>query len=105
MRNGGAVGRLPETPPAREFLLVDTSAVEYVATSQCGQDVPYLREIFTDVAVPQIAPTCTAVEEHNLACIAMSANPLPHLSDASKLAAWISVDILFVRWCKLADLS
>jgi hypothetical protein len=45
-----------------------------MAASQCGQETLYLREILRDFCVPQIKTTC--IYEDNLACIAMSENPV-----------------------------
>ena len=52
------------------------SSTSVVAASQCGQDVLYqhLREMLSDFAVPQSAPT--AIDEDNMAYIAMSENPV-----------------------------
>jgi hypothetical protein len=44
------------------------------AASQCGQEVYYMREILRDFGFAQTAPT--QIYEDNLACIAMSENPV-----------------------------
>ena len=53
---------------------LSTSEAEYVAASQCGQEVLYLREIMRDFGFAALTPT--QVYEDNLACIAMSENPV-----------------------------
>jgi hypothetical protein len=58
----------------QDSVSLSTSEAEYVAASQCGQEVLYLREILRDFFVPLLQPTC--IYEDNLACIAMSENPV-----------------------------
>ena len=53
---------------------LSTSEAEYVASSQCGQEVVYLREILGDFGFSPTGPT--RVYEDNLACVAMSENPV-----------------------------
>ena len=48
------------------------SEAEYVAASQCGQEVYYMREILRDFGYTQTAPT--HIYEDNLACVTMSEN-------------------------------
>jgi hypothetical protein len=58
-------------------LLSTSEAVEsdtHVAAGQCGQEIMYLREIMRDFGFAAIAPT--QVYEENLACNAMSENPV-----------------------------
>jgi hypothetical protein len=45
---------------------------EFIAASQCGQEVVYLREILKGFGAEQ--DNCTRVFEDNQACIAMSEN-------------------------------
>ncbi len=49
---------------------LSTSEAEYVAASQCGQEVYYMRKILRDFGYAQTAPT--HIYEYNLACVAMS---------------------------------
>jgi hypothetical protein len=55
-----------------------------------GQEVLYLREILRDFFVPQLQPTC--IYEDNLACIAMSENPVRR-----KYSRHIDIRRYFVR--------
>ena len=73
MLNGGAISWKSRRQDSVSF---STSEAEYVEASQCGQEVLYLREILRDFKffVPQLQPTC--IYEDNLACIAMSENPV-----------------------------
>ena len=71
MLNGGAISWKSRR---QDSVSLSTSEAEFVAASQCGQEVVYLREILRDFAVPQLAPT--DIYEDNLACVAMSANPV-----------------------------
>ena len=68
---------------------LSTSEAEYVA-SQCGQDVLHLREMLSDFAVPQSAPT--AIYEDNMACITLSENPVRR-----KYSRHIDIRRYFVR--------
>ena len=58
----------------QDCVSLSTSEAEYVAASQCGQEVVYLREILRDFGFTPTAPT--SVYEDNLACVAMSENPV-----------------------------
>ena len=69
--NGGAISLKSRR---QHNVSLSTSEAEYVAASQCGQDVLYLRGMHSDFAVPQSDPT--AIYEDNMACIAMSENPV-----------------------------
>jgi hypothetical protein len=53
---------------------LSTSEVEYMDVNLCGQEVVYIRDILRDFGVQQNQPTL--VYEDNLACIAMSVNPV-----------------------------
>ena len=63
---------------------------EYVAASQCGQEVVYLRWILRDFGFIRIGPT--QVYEDNLACVAMSENPVRR-----KYSRHIDIRRYFVR--------
>ena len=71
MLNGGAISWKSRH---QDSVFLSTSEAEFVPASQCGQEVVYLREILRDFAVPQLAPT--DVYKDNLACVAMSENPV-----------------------------
>ena len=71
MLNGGAVSWKSRR---QDCVSLSTSEAEYVAASQCGQEVFYMREILRDFGYTQIAPT--RIYEDNLACVAMSENPV-----------------------------
>jgi hypothetical protein len=70
MLNGGAVSWKSRR---QDCVFPSTSEAEYVAASQCGQEVYYMREILRDFEYAQTAPT--HIYEDNLACVAMSENP------------------------------
>ena len=53
---------------------LSTSEAEYVAASQCAQEVVYLREILRECHFEQTEPT--TVYEDNRACLLMSENPV-----------------------------
>jgi hypothetical protein len=69
MLSGGAVSWKSRR---QDCVSLSTSEAEYVATSQCGQEVVYLREILRDFGFPPTGPT--RIYEDNLACVAMSEN-------------------------------
>ena len=54
---------------------LSTSEAEFVAASQAAQEVVYLRETLRDFGYEQHA-AATEIYEDNLACIAMSENPV-----------------------------
>jgi hypothetical protein len=87
MLNGGAISWKSRR---QDSVSLSTSEAEYVAASQCGQEVLYLREILRDFFVPQLKPTC--IYEDNLACIAMSENPVRR-----KYSRHIDIRRYFVR--------
>ena len=68
MLSGGAVSC------RQDCVSLSTSEAEYVAASQCGQEVVYLREILRDFGFPPPGPT--RVYEDNRACVSMSENPV-----------------------------
>ena len=61
-----------------------------MAANQCGQEVVYLREILRDFGFTPIGPT--RVYEDNLACVAMSENPVRR-----KYSRHIDIRSYFVR--------
>jgi hypothetical protein len=67
-----------------------TSEAEYVSASQCGQEVFYLREILRDFGFPPTEPA--RIYEDNLACVAMSENPVRR-----KYSRHIDIRRYFVR--------
>ena len=69
---------------------LSTSEAEYVAASQCGQEVVYLREILSDFGFAPSGPT--RIYEDNLACVAMSENPVRR-----KYSRHIDIRRYFVR--------
>lgn len=87
MFNGGAVSWKSRR---QDSVSLSTSEAEFVAASQCGQEVLYLREILLDFHQPQTSPT--TVYEDNLACIAMSENAVRR-----KYSRHIDIRRYFVR--------
>jgi len=69
---------------------LSTSEAEFVAASQAAQEVVYLRETLRDFVYSQ--STATDIFEDNLACIAMSENPL-----RQKFSRHIDIRRYFVR--------
>ena len=87
MMTGGAVSWKSRR---QDCVSLSTSEAEYVAASQCGQEVLYLREILRDFGYTQENPT--NVYEDNLACVAMSENPVRR-----KFSRHIDIRYYFVR--------
>ena len=87
MMTGGAVSWKSRR---QDCVSLSTSEAEYVAASQCGQEVLYLREILRDFGYAQEGPT--NVYEDNLACVAMSENPVRR-----KFSRHIDIRYYFVR--------
>jgi len=87
MFNGGAVSRKSR---CQDSVSLSTSEAEFVAASQRGQEVLYLREILLDFHQPQSGPT--TVYEDNLACIAKSKNDVRR-----KCSRHIDIRRYFVR--------
>jgi hypothetical protein len=87
MLNGGAVSWKSRR---QDCVSLSTSEAEYVAASQCGQEVYYMREILRDFGYAQTAPT--HIYEDNLACVAMSENPVRR-----KFSRHIDIRRYFVR--------
>ena len=71
MLNGGPISWKSRR---QDSVALSTSEAEYMAASLCGQEVVYIRAILRDFGVQQNQPTL--VYEDNLACIAMSVNPV-----------------------------
>ena len=71
MLNGGPISWKSRR---QDSVALSTSEAEYMAASLCGQEVVYIRAILRDFGVVQTQPTL--VYEDNLACIAMSVNPV-----------------------------
>ena len=74
----------------QDCVSLSTSEAELVAASQCGQEVLYLREILSDFGYTQENPT--HMYEDNLACVAMSENPVRR-----KVSRHIDIRYYFVR--------
>ena len=86
MLTGGAV---PWKSRPQDCVSLSTSQAEYVAASQCGQEVVYLRWILRDFGFIPIGPTQVY---DNLACVAMSENPVRR-----KYSRQIDIRRYFVR--------
>ena len=71
MLNGGAISWKSRR---QDSVSLSTSEAEYIAASQCAQEVVYLREILRECRFIQNEPT--HVYEDNRACILMSENPV-----------------------------
>jgi hypothetical protein len=71
MLNGGPISWKSRR---QDSVALSTSEAEYMAASLCGQEVVYIRAILRDFGVQQTQPTL--IYEDNLACIAMSVNPV-----------------------------
>ena len=71
MMNGGPISWKIRR---QDNVSLSTSEAEFVAASQAAQEVVYLRETLKDFGYEQHA--ATEIYEDNLACIAMSENPV-----------------------------
>ena len=71
MLNGGPISWKSRR---QDSVALSTSEAEYMAASEVGKEIQYLRALLHDVGFTQLAPT--NVYEDNLACIAMSTNPV-----------------------------
>jgi len=71
MMNGGPISLKSHRP---DHFSLSTSEAEFVAASQAGQEALYLRETLKDFCYQQ--PNATEIYEDNVACIAMSENPV-----------------------------
>ena len=69
---------------------LSTSEAEFVAASQAGQEALYLRETLKDFGYQQ--QQATKIYEDNLACVAMSENPVRR-----KFSRHIDICRYFVR--------
>ena len=58
----------------QDSLSLSTSEAEFVAASQAGQEAVYLQQTLTDFEFHQTQ--ATLLYEDNLACVAMSENPV-----------------------------
>ena len=76
-------------------MFLSTSEAEFVAASRAGQEAIYLRETLTDFGYSQFK--ATLLYEDNLACIAMSENPVRR-----KFSRHIDIKQYFVRELVLA---
>jgi len=76
-RTSSSARRLPISRKSRrqDNVSLSTSETEFVAASQAAQEVVYLREIRRDFGYPQTT-AATNIFEDNLACIALSENPV-----------------------------
>ena len=82
---------------------LSTSEAEYVTASQCGQEVVYLREILGDFGFSPTGPT--RVYEDNLACVAMSENPVRcKYSRHSDIRRYFVRDLVSMQVLKLVPL-
>ena len=86
----GSGGAVSWKSRRQDRVSLSTSEAEYVAASQWRQEVLYLREILRDFGYPPLAQT--RVYEDNLACIAMSENPVRR-----KFSRHIDIRRYFVR--------
>ena len=87
MLSGGAVSWKSRR---QDCVSLSTSEAEHVAATQCGQEVVNLREILRDFGFPPNGPT--RMDEDNLACVAMSENPV-----CRKYSRYIDICRYFVR--------
>jgi Reverse transcriptase (RNA-dependent DNA polymerase) len=71
MLNGGPISWKSRR---QDSVALSTSEAEYMAASEVGKEIQYLRALLHDVGFTQLSPT--NVYEDNLACIAMSTNPV-----------------------------
>ena len=76
---------------------LSTSEAEFVAASQAGQEAVYLQQTLTDFGFHQ--SQATLLYEDNLACVAMSENPVRR-----KFSRHIDIRKYFVRELVLAGL-
>jgi len=101
MLNGGAISWKSRR---QSSVSLSTSEAEYVAASQCAQEVVYLREILRECHFEQTEPT--TVYEDNRACLLMSENPVSrersrHIDPIQRMVAdmsrHIAIRYMFVR--------
>ena len=60
-----------------------------MTASEVGKEIQYLRALLHDVGFTQLSPT--NVYEDNLACIAMSTNPVRRKSSRTSICVFIIV--------------
>jgi len=87
MMNGAPI---PWKSRRQDNASLSTSDAKFVAASQAAHEVVYLRETLHDFGYPQ--STATDIFEDNLACIAMSENPV-----CQKFSRHIDIRRYFVR--------
>jgi len=87
MMNGGPISWKSRH---QDNVSLSTSEAEFVAASQAGQEALYLRETLKDFGYQQ--QNATEVYEDNLACVAMSENPV-----RQKFSRHIDIRRYFVR--------
>jgi len=87
MMNGGPISWKSRR---QDNLSLSTSKAEFVAASQAGQEAIYLRDTLTDFGFSQTK--ATLLYEDNLACVAMSENPVRR-----KFCRHIDIRKYFVR--------
>ena len=101
MLNGGAISWKSRR---QSSVSLSTSEAEYVAASQCAQEVVYLREILRECHYEQPEPTM--VYEDNRACLLMSENPVSrersrHVDPIQRMVAdmsrHVAIRYMFVR--------
>jgi hypothetical protein len=71
MMNGGPISWKSRR---QDSVALSTSEAEYMAASEVGKEILYLHVILRDAGYAQTVPT--NIYEDNLACIAMSTNPV-----------------------------
>jgi len=76
---------------------LSTSETEFVAASQAGQEAIYLRETLTDFGFSQ--NKATLLYEDNLACVAMSENPVRRRQEGHQQTAVEAVCAKVVSSC------
>ena len=92
MMNGGPISWKSRR---QDNVSLSTSEAEFVAASQAGQETIYLRETLTDFGFSQTK--ATLIYEDNLACIALSENPVRR-----KISRHIDIRKYYVRELVLA---
>jgi len=84
------VGPISWKSRRQDNVSLSTSEAEFVAASQAGQETLYLRETLKDLGYQQ--QNATEIYEDNLACVAMSENPVRR-----KFSRHIDIRRYFVR--------
>ena len=91
MMNGGPISWKSRR---QDNVSLSTSEAEFVAASQAGQEALYLHETLKDFGYQQ--QQATEIYEDNLACVAMSENPVRRNRATSTFAV-----ISCANWSKL----